>query len=78
MTADAIRNWMVDKLAHALVLDRSKIDVHVPLPNYGIDSISALSIAGDLEDLLDRPIPSTMLWDFPTIDELARHLGRPD
>lgn len=44
------------------------------LAEYGLDSIAALTIAGDLEDELGIELPPTLLWDHPTIDELATYL----
>jgi hypothetical protein len=34
-----------------------------------------VSLSGDLEDYLNRPLPATLLWDFPTIETLSRHLS---
>ncbi|WP_311971675.1 acyl carrier protein [Pseudomonas baltica] len=44
------------------------------LAEYGLDSITALTIAGDLEDELGIELPSTLLWDYPSIDALANYL----
>lgn len=44
------------------------------LAEYGLDSIAALTIAGDLEDELGVELPPTLLWDYPSIDDLAGYL----
>jgi acyl carrier protein len=41
-----------------------------------LDSISALTIAGDLEDMLGMQLPATLLWDSPTINDLADSLAQ--
>lgn len=47
----------------------------VPLTQYGLDSIAALTIAGELEDELGLELPSALLWDCPTIARLADYLA---
>jgi hypothetical protein len=45
-----------------------------PLTRYGLDSIDAVTIVGDLEDSLDLELPSTLFWDYPTIEKSAQYL----
>jgi len=69
-----LRAVLVQMLSHQLKLPDGSIDGDRPLTHYGLDSIAALMIAGDLEDRLGFELPSTLLWDCPTIDALAAHL----
>lgn len=71
---EAIQHWLVSQLAEVLSLDPSTIDVTQPLTRYGLDSIDAVTLVGDLEDWLDLELPSTLLWDYPTIAKAAAYL----
>ncbi len=78
MTADAIQAWLIARLAEALELDPSEIDVHEPLASYGLDSVRAISLSGDLEEWLGRPLSPTIAYEYPSIESLARFLaGEP-
>lgn len=71
---EAIQNWLINKLAEQLSLDTESINVSEPLTRYGLDSIDAVTMVGDLEDWLDLELPSTLFWDHPTIDKSAQYL----
>lgn len=62
-------------LSRELRMDAANISPEVPLTQYGIDSIAALTIAGELEDQLGIELPSTLLWDCQTVNDLADYLG---
>jgi len=68
-------NTLVQMLTQELRLPADSVLIDKPLTQYGLDSIAALTIAGDLEDMLGIELPSTLLWDCPTIDHLARYLS---
>ncbi|MFM7714820.1 MAG: acyl carrier protein, partial [Microcystis sp.] len=45
-----VQNWLVKQLADQLSLDAKTINVTEPLTRYGLDSIDAVTMVGDLED----------------------------
>jgi acyl carrier protein len=71
----AIQNWLVSQLAEQLSLDAATIKVSEPLTRYGLDSIDAVTMVGDLEDWLELELPSTLFWDYPTIEKSAQYLS---
>lgn len=71
---EAIQSWLVAKLAKQLSLNANTIDVREPLTRYGLDSIDAVTLVGDLEDWLELELPSTLLWDYPSIEKAAQYL----
>jgi acyl transferase domain-containing protein/thioesterase domain-containing protein/acyl carrier protein len=47
-----------------------------PLAEYGLSSRDAVTLGGYLEALLEQPLPATIVWEQPTVGELARFLAR--
>ncbi|MGK7936864.1 MAG: acyl carrier protein [Xenococcaceae cyanobacterium] len=71
----AIANWLIQQLSEQLSLDKSSISVSEPLTRYGLDSIDAVTMVGDIEDILDVELPSTLFWDYPTIAKSSQFLA---
>ena len=71
---NAIQNWLVNQLAEQLSLEAETINLAEPLTRYGLDSIDAVTMVGELEDWLDLELPSTLFWDYPTIAKSAQYL----
>lgn len=72
--ASQLQIALTGMLSKTLRIDAADIDVHRPLPHYGLDSIDAVTLAGDLEDWLNIELPSTLLWDYPTVAAIAGFL----
>ncbi len=75
MNFEDMKIWLASRLAELGRVSVEEIDVQEPFANFGLNSIDAVSLSGDLEDLLGRQLPATLLWDFPTIEALANHLS---
>lgn len=74
LNQESIQNWLVEQLADVLSLSGDSIDVTEPLTRYGLDSIDAVTLVGDLEDWLDLELPDTLFWDHSTIAQAAQFL----
>ena len=74
VTRDAIQTWLLGKVAELLKITPAAINVHEPLARYGIDSVTAVGLSGELEVWLDRPIASTLVYDYPNIEAIANFL----
>ncbi|MEA5367079.1 beta-ketoacyl synthase N-terminal-like domain-containing protein [Amycolatopsis sp., V23-08] len=72
---DALRRWLLDTVAEHT---GARIEADRPLGDHGLSSRQAVGIAADLEDLLGTRLPSTLLWESPTIDHLVRTLTGGD
>jgi acyl carrier protein len=75
ITQAAIAERLTHTLAEALKLSPSTIDRHVELFSYGLDSLMALTLLGDLEEWLGQDLDPSLVWDFPTIDSLSTHVA---
>jgi acyl carrier protein len=74
-TAEELQDWLVTHLAEELGVDSEEIDVREPLASYGLRSVSAVSLSGDLEALLGCELSATLLWEYSTIESLAGYLA---
>lgn len=72
---EAIRHWLVSKLADALSLEPQSVDLTEPVASYGLGAIQALTLVAELEDWLGRELPPTLLWDNPTLEEVIKGLS---
>ncbi len=70
-----VENWLKNQLAEQLSLDANSINITEPLTRYGLDSIDAVTMVGDIEDVIDEDLPSTLFWDHPTIAKSAQFLA---
>ncbi|MGA5042268.1 SDR family NAD(P)-dependent oxidoreductase [Streptomyces capoamus] len=67
------RQYVAGRLAAVLKLAPERLDAAVPLSEYGTDSVKAVEVTL----LLERdfgPLPRTLLFEYPTVGELAEHL----
>jgi acyl carrier protein len=74
-TDEAIQHWLSLNLAVLAEVDLSAIDTRLPLADYGLDSIQVARLSGDLEAWLGRDLSPSLIYDYPTIEALARHLA---
>jgi thioesterase domain-containing protein/acyl carrier protein len=74
-TAETIQAWMVARLAAEMQVPESEIDIELPFTDYGLESITVFTLTGDLAEWLDRDLTATLLWEYPTVETLARHLA---
>lgn len=75
LNAEAIENLIVEKVAAALKVSSDQIDPAEPFARYGLDSVGAVGLAGDLETALGRELPGTLFYDYPSARDLSRHLA---
>ncbi|HEX2686066.1 MAG TPA: acyl carrier protein [Kofleriaceae bacterium] len=75
MTAEEIRRWLVQAIAKKLKVKPEAIDVNTPFDEFGLDSAAAVALSGSLGELLNRDLPGTVLYEYPTVNELSSHLA---
>ena len=73
-TEAPLHQWLITHLA--VYLDRlpENIEATVPLAEYGMDSVCALSLCGDIEDDFGIVVEPSLVWDHPTVAHLTAHL----
>lgn len=70
-----IQRFLIVELARRLEIDPDAIDPRQPFERYGLDSLHAVRLAVELEVRIGRKLPTTALWDYPTIESLANYLA---
>jgi 8-amino-7-oxononanoate synthase len=74
-SAESIESWLKIWVANELGIDIRKIDVNESFFTYGLDSVTAVSLATALGSLSNSEISPTIIWDYPTIQSLAKYLS---
>jgi malonyl CoA-acyl carrier protein transacylase len=73
VTAESIQTWLLTKLSQQVAT--SEIDIQEPLARYGLDSMTAVSLSGELETWLERSLSPTLMYDYPNIQALSQYLA---
>ena len=73
-TAELLRPWLVARVAEYTERDPATIDPAAPLSGFGLDSVYALALCGEIEDHLDVTLEPTVIWDHPSVDALVAFL----
>ncbi len=76
VTAEAIQTWLLTQLSKHLKISASEIDIREPLARYGLDSMTAVSLSGELETWLGRSLSPTLVYDYPNIQALSQYLAQ--
>ncbi|MGW0536591.1 acyl carrier protein [Streptomyces sp. NPDC003032] len=70
-SADTLREWVAARVAEQARLPRADVLPDVPLAEYGLDSLYAMTLAADLEDELGVVLEPTVALERQTIGELV-------
>jgi acyl carrier protein len=64
-----------EQVAHVLRLVPARVPLNKPLKSLGLDSLMALELRNRLEMSLQVTLSATLIWNYPTIAELAPYLA---
>ena len=67
----SIERWLIERVAFYLERPVAAVDPAVPLAEAGFDSVSAVSLCGDVEFEWEIDADPTLVFDYPRIDALA-------
>jgi acyl carrier protein len=71
----AIRDWCAEYLARTLDLPDHTVDPEMTFARLGLDSANSVFLIVELEDWLGLELTPDLVFEHPTISELARHLA---
>ncbi len=69
-----IADWLAQKVAEYLETTPESIDHERSLADYGLDSVYAVTLCGEIEDTLGIEVEPTLAWDYPTISAMSAFL----
>jgi len=69
-----IQTFLINAIASRLEVTSEEIDIDRTLLFFGLDSVQAIQISGDLEAELGQKLSPTLLFEHPNIRELAKGL----
>ena len=71
-----IEAWLVAYTAELLEIEPDRVDMTVEVDAYGLDSATLITLLGDLEQWLGCELETSVLFDYPSIEALARYLAQ--
>lgn len=70
-----IRDWLLGRVAQVTRTPLNRIEVDQPVTAYGMDSLAAATLAGELEEWLGCPVHNGVFFGTDTISGVSRALG---
>lgn len=70
-----IQDWLIIRIAELLHKDAAAIDTRELFSNYGLSSIDAVTLSGELEEFTGLRLSPTITFDYPNIITLSNYLS---
>ncbi len=71
-----VRDWLGQWLVTRVGIDPSEIAADRKFDDYGLDSLAAVELSGELEDWSGVELTPTRAWEHPTIGSLSRFVAQ--
>jgi len=72
---DDLSQWLTNRFAQDLKVEPSEVSLETTFDRMGLDSLTLLTILGDLAEHLGRELETSLLFEHPTINRLATYLA---
>jgi acyl-CoA synthetase (AMP-forming)/AMP-acid ligase II/acyl carrier protein len=73
--AEQVEEWLLKWLVNRLNMDATDAARDRPFAEYGVDSLTAVELSRELEDVFKVPLPAVVAWNYPTPGTLARYIA---
>ncbi|WP_159839859.1 acyl carrier protein [Nocardia sp. CY41] len=70
-----IQDWLVERVADYTERALREVDPFVPLAELGLDSVSAVTLCGEIEDRWSLEVDPVLVFEYPTIADIAAYLA---
>ena len=71
---EKIKAWLVSYIAKILKIEPEDVNSNLPFERYALGSADSVDMVGELGGWLERDVPATVLYNYPNIELLAKHL----
>lgn len=75
MSAYRIENWLAERIAAIVSVRLDEIEADMTFASLGLDSARLAELSGELGEWLDERVEPSTFFDYPTIGQIANHLG---
>ena len=69
-----VERFVREQVGRVLRLAPTRIDPRQLLQDLGVDSVMGLELRNHLQTALGQSLPATLIWTFPTVEQIAAHL----
>lgn len=69
-----VQQWIKELISSASKIPVEELGLNEPFDTYGLDSLDSVTLAEDLSKKVEKPLPPTIAYDYPTIAELSKML----
>ncbi len=73
--AASVAEWLRAYVARIAGTTPQQIDASQPFTRYGLNSMQTVEMTAELGRFVGTELPATLVWNYPTIQELARFVG---
>jgi acyl carrier protein len=71
-----IKLWLTEQIAEESGLAIGEVSTSTDFEDFDLDSLSLVSLAYDLETLINKELSPTVFTEFNTIDKLAKWIEK--
>ncbi|BAY08512.1 acyl carrier protein [Calothrix sp. NIES-2098] len=75
LSAEVIQESIVAYIAELLEVEPHQVNVKARFNEYGLDSLSSVSLISHLESLTGQDLSPTLLYDLPSVEVLSQRLA---
>ncbi len=68
----AVKEWLAQRMAKQLKINKDSIETNKPFEDYGLDSLFAVQVTGELEKVVELRLSPALLFENTCIDDVAK------
>lgn len=69
-----VKNWLLNWVSSEFNINEKKINTDTDFTQLGLDSIYLVRLAHEIQKAYKIPIDSSIIWQYPTISQLSKHI----
>ena len=74
LNSETLSRWLQEQVAELVERSTDEIALDAPLAEQGLDSVDAVGLSGELEELLQIELDPTIAYEYPSIEQLVSFL----